>query len=234
MIFFSAGDTNLGLAWNDDTASLSCMDDTFEQLLNAAQSTFLTHGYSGSSIDDIISIAGVARPDFDEHFADKQALFAAVVSRLGAIQSAALVQKSDNLPTDEALITVAKSITAFVTTPLAQSMFRICVAESARFPDVGRSFFNSGPRVLSANLSAILDNASERGDLVIDNQHHAIMQYWMLCRGPYFYPLIFMIKDGITHNERMETIREALTTFAARYGTLEFRAQMEAKLAQLD
>lgn len=210
------------------------MTSLFERLLDAAQATFLTHGYSGSSIDDIISIAGVTRLVFDEHFADKHALFAAVVNRLGAIQSAALVQKSNNLPTDEALITVAKSITAFVTTPLAQSMFRICVAESARFPDVGRSFFNSGPRVMSASLSAILDRAGERGDLMIDNQHHAIMQYWMLCRGPYFYPLIFMIKDGITHNERMETIREALKTFAARYGTREFRAQLEAKLDKLD
>lgn len=210
------------------------MTSPFERLLDAAQATFLTHGYSGSSIDDIIRIAGVTRLVFDEHFANKHALFAAVVNRLGAIQSAALVQKSNNLPTDEALITVAKSITAFVTTPLAQSMFRICVAESARFPDVGRSFFNSGPRVMSASLSAILDRAGERGDLMIDNQHHAIMQYWMLCRGPYFYPLIFMIKDGITHNERMETIREALKTFAARYGTREFRAQLEAKLDKLD
>lgn len=205
-----------------------------EKLLNAAQSTFLTHGYSGSSIDDIIAMAGVAKSVFDEHFADKHALFAAVVDRLGAIQTAAMVQKSHNLPTDEALITVAKSITAFVTTPLAQSIFRICVAESTRFPDVGRSFFNSGPLVMSAHLGAILERACECGDLVVDNKKHAIMQYWMLCRGPYFYPLIFMIKDGITHNERVETIREALTTFAARYGTPDFRARMDAKLAMLD
>lgn len=210
------------------------MTSPSEKLLDAAQSTFLTHGYSGSSIDDIINTAGVTKTDFKEQFANKHALFTAVVNRLGAIQSAAFLQKSDGLPTDDALITVAKSITAFVTTPLAQAMFRICVAESARFPDVGRSFFNSGPRVMSANLSAILDQASERGDLVITNQHHAIMQYWMLCRGPYFYPMIFMIKDGITHNERMETIREALTTFVARYGTPEFREQMDAKLAKLD
>lgn len=210
------------------------MTSPSEKLLDAAQSTFLTHGYSGSSIDDIINIAGVTKPDFKEQFANKHALFTAVVNRLAAIQSAAFVQKSDGLPTDEALITVAKSIIAFVTTPLAQSMFRVCVAESARFPDVGRSFFNSGPRVMSANLSAILDQASKRGDLVITNQNHAIMQYWMLCRGPYFYPLIFMIKDGITHNERVETIREALTTFVARYGTPDFREQMDAKLAKLD
>lgn len=210
------------------------MNSPFEDLLDAAQSTFLTHGYSGSSIDDIISIARATRVEFNEHFSDKHALFAAVVERLGAIQSAALVQKCDTLPTDDALISVAKSITGFVTTPLAQSMFRICVSESARFPDVGRSFFNSGPRVMSANLARILEKGSERGDLDIDNHHHAIMQYWMLCRGPYFYPLIFKIKDGITHNERMETIREALTTFAARYGTPEFREQMNAKLAKLD
>lgn len=78
------------------------------------------------------------------------------------------------------------------------------------------------------------NEACECEDLVVDNKKHAIMQYWMLCRGPYFYPLIFMIKDGITHNERVETIREALTTFAARYGTPGFRARMDAKLAMLD
>lgn len=210
------------------------MTSPSEKLLDAAQSTFLSHGYSGASVDDIMAIAGVSQPVFEEHFADKHALFAAVVDRLGKIQSAAMVQKSHNLPTEDALIAIAKSITAFVTTPLAQSMFRLCVAESVRFPDIGRSFFNSGPRVMSANLATVLDRACEIGDLVIDNKLHAIMQYWMLCRGPYFYPLIFMIKDGITHNERMETIREALTTFAARYGTPDFCSRIDTKLAQLD
>lgn len=210
------------------------MTSPSEKLLDAAQSTFLSHGYSGASVDDIMAIAGVSKPVFEEHFADKHALFAAVVDRLGKIQSAAMVQKSHNLPTEDALIAIAKSITAFVTTPLAQSMFRLCVAESVRFPDIGRSFFNSGPRVMSANLATVLDRACENGDLVIDNKLHAIMQYWMLCRGPYFYPLIFMIKDGITHNERMETIREALTTFAARYGTPDFCSRIDTKLAQLD
>lgn len=210
------------------------MTNPSDNLLDAAQSTFLSHGYSGASVDDIIAIAGVTRPVFEELFTDKPTLFAAMVERLGKIQSAALVQKSHDLPTEEALIAIAKSITAFVTTPLAQSMFRLCVAESIRFPYVGQSFFNSGPRVMSANLGAVLDKACQNGDLVIDNRPHAVMQYWMLCRGPYFYPLIFMIKDGITHNERMETIREALTTFAARYGTPDFRSRIDAKLAQLD
>jgi AcrR family transcriptional regulator len=210
------------------------MTTSSEKLLDAAQSTFLTHGYSGASVDDIVAIAGVSRAVFDEIFIDKPTLFAAMIDRLGGLQSAAMVQKSHNLPTEDALIAIAKSITAFVTTPLAQSIFRLCVAESARFPYVGQSFFNSGPRVMSANLGAVLDRACQTGDLVIDNQQHAIMQYWMLCRGPYFYPLIFMIKDGITHNERMETIREALTTFAARYGTQDFRGRIHIKLAQLD
>ncbi|GAB5510612.1 MAG: TetR/AcrR family transcriptional regulator [Hyphomicrobiales bacterium] len=210
------------------------MTSPSEKLLDAAQSTFLSHGYSGASVDDIIAIAGVSKPVFDELFTDKPTLFAAMVDRLGGLQSAAMVQKSHNLPTEDALIAIAKSITAFVTTPLAQSMFRLCVAESARFPEVGRSFFNSGPRVMSANLGAVLDKACQDGDLEIDNKLHAIMQYWMLCRGPYFYPLIFKIKDGITHNERMETIREALTTFTARYGQPDFRSRISAKLAQLD
>ncbi len=48
-------------------------------IIEAAAATFLTHGYLGTSMDDIAATAAVSKQTVYKHFADKQQLFAGVV-----------------------------------------------------------------------------------------------------------------------------------------------------------
>ena len=45
---------------------------TIEQILDATRETFLTHGYGGTSIDDITTHAGVSRASFYTYFPSKR------------------------------------------------------------------------------------------------------------------------------------------------------------------
>ncbi|MEO8757950.1 MAG: helix-turn-helix domain-containing protein [Devosia sp.] len=52
-----------------------------EQILTAAFTLFLAHGYDGTSLADIVHASGLSKGAFYHHFKSKQALFEEVIAR---------------------------------------------------------------------------------------------------------------------------------------------------------
>jgi AcrR family transcriptional regulator len=59
-------------------------ESTRQRIVDAADSLFMEHGYSGTSVADIQVLAGVSRGAFYHHFAAKEDVFAAVFSQTSA------------------------------------------------------------------------------------------------------------------------------------------------------
>jgi AcrR family transcriptional regulator len=62
------------------------------QLIAVATQLFTEHGYEGTSIEAVLSAAGVSRGALYHHFAGKEALFEAVVSAVSAQVTAELAE----------------------------------------------------------------------------------------------------------------------------------------------
>jgi AcrR family transcriptional regulator len=62
------------------------------QLIEVATQLFTEHGYEGTSIEAVLSAAGVSRGALYHHFAGKEALFEAVVSAVSAQVTAELTE----------------------------------------------------------------------------------------------------------------------------------------------
>src|SRR6202035_715232 len=80
------------------------------QLIEVATRLFAEHGYEGTSIEAVLSAAGVSRGALYHHFAGKEALFEAVVADVSdrvTIELAAAVRDCTD-PVD-ALLTAAKA-----------------------------------------------------------------------------------------------------------------------------
>lgn len=56
---------------------------TRAHILSAAVSLFANQGYAATSVQQIVDVAAVSKPALDHHFADKAALFQAVVDTAG-------------------------------------------------------------------------------------------------------------------------------------------------------
>jgi AcrR family transcriptional regulator len=80
-------------------------DATTTQLIDAARGLFIERGYAETSTPDIVAAAGVTRGALYHHFADKQALFRAVVEREAETVAAAIEAAApDDLRPRDALV----------------------------------------------------------------------------------------------------------------------------------
>lgn len=67
-----------------------------EQLLETAKSAFSTSGFAGTSMEDIAVAAGVTKPVIYQHFDSKEAIFLAVIERIGEGMLASANMVSEN------------------------------------------------------------------------------------------------------------------------------------------
>lgn len=204
-----------------------------DQLLDAAEEIFLSHGYAGASVDDIVLKASISKATLYKYFRDKEMLFQAVIDRRCVEQRERMGALTLNVPTEEALIEGGKMAVTFMVSPLAQSVYRTCVAEAARFPHVGHAFYVSAALAMSEQLTLVFEQAERAGDLVVPDKAFAANQLWQLARTVYFYELMFQVRDAVSQNERNKVVKESLDMFVARYGTESFKPRMAKALEKL-
>jgi AcrR family transcriptional regulator len=192
----------------------------FDQVLGGARAVFLAQGFEGASVDAIARAAGVSKATLYAYFPDKRLLFMAVARAECATQidEARAILSPDAAPR-AALRAAGLAIAGFVLSEFGQSIFRMCVAEAARFPDLGREFFRTGPAVFRDQLCDYLRVAMARGDLSIEDVPLASEQFVELCHAVLFVEMVFGVRQGATQAEINRVVDGAVETFMARYGT---------------
>lgn len=191
----------------------------FTQVLEGARSVFLRDGFEGASVDDIAREAGVSKATLYSYFPDKRLLFMEVAKaecRRQADEAEALID--DSAPVDQVLRLAAERIMAFLLSDFGQKVFRICVAESDRFPGLGHEFYHSGPQVIRDRLTEYLQKCVARGALVISDLPLAAEQFVQLCKADLHERLIFGMADCCTPADRKRVVDGAVRMFMARYG----------------
>ncbi len=191
----------------------------YEQVLRGARQVFLADGFEGASVDDIAKTAGVSKATLYSYFPDKRLLFSEVVRvecRRQTDQATANIDMNDDAGT--VLRAAASHMVRFVLSDFAQSVYRICVAEAERFPELGREFYESGPRVGKETIAAFLSLAIARGELRIDDIDLAAYQFAELCKADIFHKRVFGVRDEFTNDEIDRVIDGAVAMFLARYG----------------
>ncbi|MBO9465939.1 TetR/AcrR family transcriptional regulator [Tropicibacter sp. R15_0] len=192
----------------------------FDQVLAGAREVFLRDGFEGASVDDIAREAGVSKATLYSYFPDKRLLFMEVASaQCRAQASEALTTIDLTAPPRQILTQAGQMFLHFIYSDMGQRMFRICVAEADRFPEIGHEFYHSGPMVMRHAMIEYLSAAVERGDLKIDDMPLAADQFAELCKSDLHPKLLFGIQTSFSDAEITRIVDGAVDTFMARYGT---------------
>lgn len=194
----------------------------YDQVLEGARSVFMRDGFDGASVDDIAREAGVSKATLYSYFPDKRLLFMEVAKaecRRQADEAEALID--DAAPVDQVLRLAADRIVGFVLSEFGQRVFRICVAESDRFPGLGHEFYHSGPLLIRARVAEYLQKSVNRGALSIGDIDLAAEQFLQLCKADLHERLIFGMAQSIAPKDRKRIIDGAVDMFLARYGVAQ-------------
>lgn len=197
----------------------------FDQVLEGARTIFLADGYEGASVDDIARAAKVSKATLYSYFPDKRLLFMEVATN-------ECCRQADQTPTDidmnglpnVVLDRVGRAILRFITSNFGQQIFRLCVAEGHRFPDLAREFYASGPMVIQCRLIDYFHGSIARGELQIEDLDLAANQFAELCKADLWTQLIFGITTQYSEADINRVVVGAVDTFLARYGTEKTRA----------
>ena len=191
----------------------------FEQVLRGAREVFLRDGFEGASVDDIAREAGVSKATLYAYFPDKRVLFCEVVRTECEMQAQCAVAQIDQMAHPRAVLTmVARQIVPFLLSEFAHRIFRICLAEADRFPELGRAFYESGPALGRARLTEYMRDAVARGELRIEDFDLAADQFAELCKANIWVRSAFGVQTEFSEADIARVIDGAVATFLARYG----------------
>ena len=190
----------------------------FDQVLEGARTVFMRDGFEGASVDDIAREAQVSKATLYSYFPDKRLLFSEV-ARIECNRQAqeALDVIGGHAPVEDALHEAADRVVRFFLSDFGQQVFRICVSESHRFPELGARFYESGPALLRERLGGLLAHYVEDGDLKIDDMELATAQFGELCKSDLFVRCLCGVGCHCSDEQIERVVNGVVEMFLARY-----------------
>lgn len=160
------------------------------QVVEAAEKLFLGQGYGAVSMDAVARQAGVSKATLYAHFASKDELFATIVKDKGlsaSMDESLLPERVEDLR--GALEAIGQRVLRFMLRERTLAIYRIALAESARFPELGRAFHDNGPQRFCTKVRDWLDRQQAAGlvrdgdTLVATHQLMALLRSGLFMRA---------------------------------------------------
>lgn len=112
--------------------------DVDRRILDAAESLFLRLGFDATSCEQVVAQAGAGKASLYARYANKEALFAAVVRNNVERSLAPAADVLTDAPIDSRLRAVGQSILTHALKPDVVALMRVVLATAHRMPDLAR------------------------------------------------------------------------------------------------
>jgi TetR/AcrR family transcriptional regulator, mexJK operon transcriptional repressor len=191
-------------------------------ILSAATVVFLREGYASTTMDQVAALAEVSKLTIYRHFADKSTLFTEVVTSTvdhasNVVQQEILaLGRTDDLEAD--LRALARRQLGLVMQPHLLRLRRLVIAELARFPALGRIFYDRGPGRTIVTLASIFDKLTADGMLSAEDPHLAATQFnWLVMAEPLNRVMLLGVEETPATADLDRHADHAVRTFLAAY-----------------
>ena len=189
-------------------------------VLDAAAELFMAQGYGAVSMDAIARAAGVSKATLYAHFTSKDRLFATIIGEACRDIAGAAIQPGNETDLRAVLIQFAGRLLRFLLEDRALAIHRVVVAESLRFPELGRAFYDNGPGQFRQAFGEWLASQSAAGHLSVADPSIAADQFIGLMRsGLYLRATLGLERPSETEIDA--TVTALVDTFLRAYAPTE-------------
>jgi AcrR family transcriptional regulator len=187
------------------------------QILAGAHKVFMDLGFDGASMGEIARAAGVSKGTLYVYFADKNALFEAILEEEALFHGQVVFNFDPARDVETTLKDFGQAYLHLLCRPGGGSAIRTVMAIAERMPDVGRRYY---VRVLERTISRLSDYLKAHvasGDLGIDDCDLAASQFMELSKASLFLPFVFQAAPPPSEERMAEVIDSATRMFLATY-----------------
>jgi AcrR family transcriptional regulator len=191
-----------------------------QTFVDAARDAFFERGYGQTTMSSVAAKVGGSKTTLWSYFPSKEDLFAAVVDDIvGQFSQALTVELPPGAPVVPTLRRFATAMMATILSPPIIALHRVVTGEAQRFPELGATFYQRGPKRGKERLAAFLASAMAEGRLRRGDPMIAARQFASLCQAGCFHEVLLAI-EGFTGDERIERdIEAAIDTFMRAWAT---------------
>jgi AcrR family transcriptional regulator len=188
------------------------------QVMDGARAAFLNAGFDGASMNDIARAAGVSKGTLYAYFDSKEQLFEALIREDKEQQAERLCVFPREGGDPAALLReFGRRLVEMIMRPEAVAQVRVVIAATARFPQLGRAFYEAGPRYGVNRLSAQLAAFSKAGTLQVPDPETAARQFINLCCADLHKQVLFGVMASATPEAIEAGVGQAVEFFLKVY-----------------
>jgi AcrR family transcriptional regulator len=189
------------------------------QILAGANAVFMNLGFDGASMGEIARAAGVSKGTLYVYFADKCALFEAIVEQEVLEQGRLAFNFEMVRDAETSLKHFGTAYIQLLCRPGGGSSTRTVMAIAERMPEVGQRFYNNVVALTVNRLTTYLEARVAAGEIATDDCHLAASQFMMCCQASLFLPFIFQAAPAPSPEQIAKVVDSATRMFLAAYGT---------------
>jgi AcrR family transcriptional regulator len=197
-------------------------DDKFEQrcqrFVEVAEQLFLDKGYSGTSVNEVVRVAGGSLATLYAEFGTKEALFEAVMQRRAAamfIDMGGGKSRAAGVRTE--LLQLATHMQEHMLSERALAFYRLAVHEGPKLPSVRKAVLVTGLKGFLRHLADYFATLAAGGRVKIGDAEIAAEDFLTLVQGQ--HRIIAACGDGahITRKQREDHVKHAVDCFLRIY-----------------
>nr|WP_315458024.1 TetR/AcrR family transcriptional regulator [uncultured Sphingorhabdus sp.] len=184
--------------------------------MKAARTEFFERGYAAASIERIASLANVSKVTIYNHYQGKENLFSAVINSECSKMQGELHDLSaapSDLRTE--LLAFGHSMMDFLGSSDIIRFDRRMAAEVERYPEMGESFLNAGPRQMQTLIAEMMSTAMQEGHLEKADPKAAASHLYGIIKG--FADIEWRFAKESDTEVRQKSIEEAVDRFLKAY-----------------
>jgi AcrR family transcriptional regulator len=183
-------------------------------VITAGAAVFLEQGFGAAAMDEVARRAQVSKATIYSYFSGKQALFEAIIGeRCASMIPATFAAELADLPPEAALRVIGERFLGALLSPDALPLYRVVLAESPRFPELGEGFYRNGPARIAGALAEYLAGQQGKGALDFADVRLAAEQFLGMVLGHMHVRMLLAVSPAPAPEAIARAVGQAVRIF---------------------